>query len=375
MIQPSLFEAKSALTCKVATDGITDKLSAAYDYTFDGSSSFTPPPLHLDSVPDQFSLGLIVGPSGSGKTTLLAQFGEQADVIWDPSRAVCSHFDSADDARERLGAVGLNSIPSWMRPYHVLSTGERFRADLARSLRHNAVIDEFTSVVDRAVAASCSNALRRYIDSKRLERVVLASCHYDIIDWLRPDWWYDTATHKITLGRSLRRPEIVLDVVPCDWQAWAMFSAHHYLSADINRGARCWLALWNERPVGFAASLSLPSGSIDNAWREHRVVILPEFQGLGLGTKLSDSVARMHTDQGMRYFAKTAHSVMGMYRDSSPDWRPTSKNHSARRDYLSEGLNSQSRPGTGKASNSVKHAGRSCYCHEYTTTKKKEMAK
>jgi GNAT superfamily N-acetyltransferase len=364
--QPTLFEPKPSLTCRVTPDGITDELSAAYDYTFDGASSFTPPDLYVDSVPDQFSVGLIVGPSGSGKSTLLAQFGKQVNVSWDAHRAVCSHFESAEDARERLGAVGLNSIPSWMRPYHVLSTGEKFRADLARSLKHGVVIDEFTSVVDRAVAASCSNALRRYIDFKKLERVVLASCHYDIIEWLRPDWWYDTATHKMTNGRRLRRPEIALEVVPCEWQAWSMFSAHHYLSADINRGARCWLAVWNDRPVGFAATLALPNGSIDNGWREHRIVILPEFQGLGLGTRLSDAVARMHVDQGLRYFAKTAHSVMGKYRDASPDWRPTSKNHSARMDYLSDGPDGPSRPGTGKVSNIIKHAQRACYCHEYT---------
>jgi ABC-type ATPase with predicted acetyltransferase domain len=53
----------------------------------------------------------------------------------------------------------LNSVPSWYKPYQVLSNGEKFRADLARKLKSNTVIDEFTSVVDRTVAKAASVSL------------------------------------------------------------------------------------------------------------------------------------------------------------------------------------------------------------------------
>ena len=108
-------------------------------------------------------MGVIVGSSGSGKSTLLKQFGLEQIPIWESNKSIVSHFDSPDEAINKLGSVGLNSVPSWYKPYSVLSNGEKFRADLARKIKSNVVIDEFTSVVDRAVAKAASVSLSRYI--------------------------------------------------------------------------------------------------------------------------------------------------------------------------------------------------------------------
>ena len=155
------------INCKVEQDEITKELSNSFDYEFNGESKFIVPEF---DAPKQFNIGLIVGQSGSGKSTILKKIGEDKQIQWD-SRAICSHFLSAKDAKERLGAVGLNSIPVWMKPYSVLSNGEKFRADLARKLNSNTVIDEFTSVVDRNVAKSCSFAIQRYIREKNLQKI------------------------------------------------------------------------------------------------------------------------------------------------------------------------------------------------------------
>jgi ABC-type ATPase with predicted acetyltransferase domain len=149
---------------KVDQDEITKEISKAFDYDFDGTTKFEVP--FLPELPKEFGIGLIVGASGSGKSSLLEQFGKEEDLIWSKEKAICSHFDDATEAREKLSGVGFNSIPSWLRPYHVLSTGEKFRADLARRIKTNSVIDEFTSVVDRNVAKSCAYAIRRYVDKK-----------------------------------------------------------------------------------------------------------------------------------------------------------------------------------------------------------------
>ncbi|MEV4573636.1 hypothetical protein AB0K16_10265 [Nonomuraea jabiensis] len=53
-------------------------------------------------------------------------------------------------------AVGLSSPPAWLRPYKTLSNGEAFRASMARAVAEQdglVVVDEFTSVVGRQVAA------------------------------------------------------------------------------------------------------------------------------------------------------------------------------------------------------------------------------
>ena len=86
-----------------------------------------------------------MGASGSGKSTLLSEFGKEVYPIWDPNKAIVSHFESPDEAINKLGAVGLNTIPNWYKPHHVLSNGEQFRADLARKVCDGAVIDEFIS--------------------------------------------------------------------------------------------------------------------------------------------------------------------------------------------------------------------------------------
>ena len=357
--EPTLFDADDSptdLMSRVEIDGTVRELSAAFDYSFAGTSTFTPPV--LPSLPPEYRIGLIVGPSGTGKSTILRRLGEDEQVDWDRSLAVCSHFDNAVDARERLSAVGFNSIPAWMRPFHVLSTGEKFRADLARRLRNGARIDEFTSVVDRNVAKSCAHSIRRHVDHKDMKDLVFASCHYDIIEWLRPDWVFDTSSGRLTARGWERRPEIVLEMLPCSPEAWSIFRNHHYLDGNINKAARCWIVAWDETPVGFSAALPFPNGNLKNAWRGHRTVVLPDYQGLGLGVRISDATAELFFRQGCRYFSKTAHPRMGEYRNQSRLWKPTSKNERTREDYgkgrstLEEGYK-------------MRHAHRFCYSHEY----------
>lgn len=344
------------LNCRVEVDPISAELAEAFDFKFDGQLEFNPPA--MPDVPQGFAIGLIVGPSGSGKSTLLSRFGSEQQIAWKDGVSVASHFASAQEARDRLGAVGLNSIPSMLRPYSVLSTGERFRADLARRLRDGAVIDEFTSVVDRSVAKSCAYALRRYAGERRLSSVVLASCHYDIIEWLQPDWTFDTKTGQMA-GRGLvRRPVIDIDLVPCTAAAWASFRQHHYLDDNLNQSARCWLALWDGVMVGFASIVAFPNGNFSKAWREHRTVVLPDYQGLGIGVRISDAVGEIIRADGGRFFSKTANHRMGGYRDRSPAWRGTSKNRKARPDY-------QSNRATKEAGHKDRHVGRVCFSHEY----------
>jgi Fe-S cluster assembly ATPase SufC len=105
-----------------------------------------------------WNVGLIVGPSGVGKSSIARQiFGAPSEFKW-TAASVIDDFNakrSIQDIADICSAVGFNTIPSWMKPFAVLSTGERFRVEVARHLledRDPIVIDEFTSVVDRQVA-------------------------------------------------------------------------------------------------------------------------------------------------------------------------------------------------------------------------------
>tara|TARA_A100001388_G_scaffold230025_1_gene181974 strand:- start:22668 stop:23942 length:1275 start_codon:yes stop_codon:yes gene_type:complete len=321
--------------------------------------------------PLEFNIGLIVGSSGSGKSSILKQFGEEEKPVWKENYSIASHFKDESDAIDRLSATGLNSVPTWAKPRDVVSNGEGFRADLARKLGDGAVVDEFTSVVNRNVAKSCSTSIAKYIRKNDIKNVVLASCHNDIIEWLEPDWVYNTDTKQLVSRRSLRqgrvrwvRPTVELSIYRCCREKWELFKNHHYLTAKLPTAVRCFLAKWNGETVGFASSMALPGripplyeGDTRMKFRECRTVCLPDFQGLGIGTRLSDAVADIHIEQGLRYFSKTSHIRMGEYRQNSPLWRKTVTNLKDR---------SKSTHGDGKGWHHwTLEKKRICYSHEY----------
>lgn len=321
------------LTSSVEMDEITAELILPFDYQSDGTEEFYPYLLPED-LPESWGIGVIVGASGTGKSKLLAQFDGEISPKpeWQNEKSIASHFDDSVDASEKLSAAGLMSVPEWIKPYSVLSNGQQFRADLARSLYSCARIDEFTSVIDRNVAKAASTAMARYVRKNEIEGIVLATCHRDILEYLEPDWVIDTDRGEWTSGRYLHRPDLVLEIRPCSNQIWEHFAKYHYLSESLNKSARCYLGIWEGQVVGFVATMAYPSGTVQNAFREHRLVIHPDYQGLGLGPRLSEAVAQHYIDNGKRYFSKTSHPRLGGYRDQSPVWKPTSKNHMKRPD-------------------------------------------
>ena len=106
--------------------------------------------------------------------------------------------------------------------------------------------------------------------------------------------------------------------------------------------------------------MTLPSGSLKNAWRGHRIVILPQFQGMGIGPRLSDTIAQMYIDEGHRFFSRTAHVRLGEYRENSDSWVGTSKNRKLRKDVKHENV----------FNNHYADNKRICYSHEYIGIKK-----
>lgn len=148
----------------------------------------------------EWSIGAIVGGSGTGKTTIAKRlFGEcgyvhgfdyHGNSVLDDMPYGCS----TKEIELAFSSVGFSSPPSWLKPYSVLSTGEKMRVDLARAMLISndiVVFDEFTSVVDRTIAKTASYAIQKAM-RKKCKRFVAVSCHKDILEWLQPDWVYDT---------------------------------------------------------------------------------------------------------------------------------------------------------------------------------------
>lgn len=285
--------------------------------------------VELPDADDDWQIGLIVGPSGSGKSTIARHvYGdclfERFD--WPADKAVVDGFGDKPmkEVTHMLSSVGFSTPPAWLRPYRVLSNGERFRCDLARALLSDVPIiafDEFTSVVDRTVAKIGSAAVSKSIRKGRIKRrFVAVTCHYDIAEWLEPDWVLDMATGQLARSR-LRRPAIELDVVPVKRDSWPLFRKHHYLATSLGPTARCFVAFWGETPVAFSAWINhMASGVKRSTWREHRTVVLPDFQGVGIGNRLSETVASMFKGAGVLALSTTSHPAMIRYRSASPLW-------------------------------------------------------
>jgi GNAT superfamily N-acetyltransferase len=272
-------------------------------------------------------IGLIVGPSGCGKSTLARELFPDAIVngfLWPDNHSIVDAFPAGMGIREVTGllsSVGFSSPPSWLRPFHALSNGEQFRVMMARALAEApalAVVDEFTSVVDRTVAQIGSAAIARTVRNSN-RRFVGVSCHFDIIDWLQPDWTYDPATDRFEWRSLRRRPEITLEIARGSASDWGLFHRHHYLSGNLNRAARCFIARLDGRAAAFVAVLYHPHRA-GGFWREHRVVCLPDFQGVGIGNALSEFVASLFQATGRRYLSITSHPGMIQHRLRSPHW-------------------------------------------------------
>ena len=302
-------------------------------------------------------------------------------------------------AEEVLQACML-SDEEWLRPYARLSNGQQARADAAALLaeawtgqcagskgndsdqghQKYVLIDEYTSLLDRRVAARLSEQIALFIRQYSLNGIVLATCHMDVVRFFPNSqalqWvlWTDTSklykgkalaqlSEKLgkeadpsammhenappvpseqTLCDTLRQPIIRLKCSRTKHTVWQLFKDHHYLNDSVHVSARCSLFVWEQRSfdaqrvlkhelVGFVGSLIQPGKFTKDTWRESRTVVLPDLQGLGLGPRMSDAVARLFFLQGYRYTSKTSHPRFSAYRDGSEEWRCTKKERASHR--------------------------------------------
>ena len=198
-------------------------------------------PSWIHRLPHRWRLGVILGPTASGKSRAMGELRtagllqpdcddgpwpagqavvsaiadsdlvrrEASDAVSDAgTSAASSSVDASsalvsadegdvalDDTRAelamaRLGSVGLNSLPAWMRPFAALSNGQRARADMARRLASGVGVDDFGSTVDGQNACVCAAGVARTVRLRQLDRVVLASVHEGLVGYMGADWAY-----------------------------------------------------------------------------------------------------------------------------------------------------------------------------------------
>lgn len=395
---PGATEAR-VLACEVNYDAFCREVAQAFDYEFSGQVEqkiFELQPAVLDEVlGSSWKLAAVVGPSGTGKSYNIRRLiGEgickdsAGELTWERGLSLVSqlHPDPAESVK-LVTAAGLPARTA-LRPFHVLSRGERDRGEIARRLglgvqaaaargRSNAdpvcvCLDEFTSVLDRSTARAVCHGIARYMRETRLPlRLVVATVHYDILPWLLADWVLDSATGEVTAFdgevptvadveavhkraplkkslsetdgsnaeevRELLKPPVMnfclqrLENSKRSREIYdEVFEEHHYLKGQTPTAFHGLLLreATTRHPVAFHAIAILVNGHVgNNTFRESRMVVLPEAQGFGIGPRMSDRVGQLLIDSGCRFLSRTAHPRLGAYREANPQlWRAQASN-------------------------------------------------
>jgi ABC-type lipoprotein export system ATPase subunit len=281
---------------------------------------------------EAWNIGLIVGASGSGKTTIATKMFHDFELFngfnWS-ANSIVDDFDknlSPKEITEALSSVGFSSPPDWLKPFKVLSNGQKMRAELARVILESKkpiIYDEFTSVVDRQVAKIGSLALQKFI-RRNQKQFIAVSCHYDIEEWLEPDWVYEVNESKF-YRRLLRRPEIKVGIREAKQNEWKLFKEFHYLSSEHNDAAHKYIAEIEGVPVAWCSVLHFPHPHVKNMKRIHRIVVRPDYQGIGVGVRFMSEIANKYLQSKYRVSLVTSAPsfIHGLQRNK--DWVMTRK--------------------------------------------------
>ena len=286
-----------------------------------------------------WNIGVVVGASGSGKTSIGKKiFGENRIVNlaegWNADKPIIDDIAPDGDFNKVTGllaSVGLGDVPAWLRPFRVLSNGEQFRAGLARVIcekPQEVVIDEFTSVVDRQIARIGAQAFQKaWRRENPAGKVVLLTPHYDVLDWLQPDWVLDTSSKKFERGIPRRKPEIKLDIFKVNGSYWRYFKPHYYLDLPMPIAAEYFVGAVDGE---LACHVAVCPWFHLKGYRATRLVTMPEWQGAGVGTRFLNAIAEYHlTGNGRKNkclptFFHTSHPQLCSALRRSEKWQQVS---------------------------------------------------
>lgn len=100
-----------------------------------------------------------------------------------------------------------------------------------------------------------------------------------------------------------------------------MFKNYHYLNHNHLELAHQFIAVINNEPVGFCSVLHFPHPKFKNGKRIHRLVVMPDYQGIGIGSILLNYVAQHFADKGFRMLLTTSNLAMSKALQKNKDWK------------------------------------------------------
>jgi GNAT superfamily N-acetyltransferase len=76
---------------------------------------------------------------------------------------------------------------------------------------------------------------------------------------------------------------------------WQTFRQYHYLNGKLGAGVRCYVAIYQLKPIAFIAVAHIHMKS--HYYRVSRLVVLPDYQGIGIGKRLLNFTAELYTSK------------------------------------------------------------------------------
>jgi GNAT superfamily N-acetyltransferase len=108
---------------------------------------------------------------------------------------------------------------------------------------------------------------------------------------------------------------------------WQMFRQYHYLSGKLGAGVRCYVALYQNKPIAFIAVACTRMKA--KYYRVSRLVVLPDYQGIGVGKRLLNFIAELYSSQTkMPFYILTSNPQI--IRGNLKDWKVARFGHVSR---------------------------------------------
>lgn len=270
---------------------------------------------------------LITGASGVGKSLLLRDISRHFSSIKkipdhidkEKSIAEIIPYEDAGEVIRYLSKFGLGEPRLLIGPFSHLSDGQKERFLIASALLQGdgpLILDEFTTRLDRCTAKIVAINLGKILRTNR-QSAFIASCHDDIVDFLKPDTHIELCSdgkHHISKNKT-NKPNILesleIEIKKGTIEDYKKLSRYHYENDNPNDidmltplvdhvvtahskgeliGVNLCIRSW---PKAFEI---FPEFSEINKYilQSFRVIVHPQYRGIGL-TKELDIIPNSNT--------------------------------------------------------------------------------
>ena len=116
------------------------------------------------------------------------------------------------------------------------------------------------------------------------------------------------------------RPQKQYEIRKCSSGEWAKFRRYHYLNGELPSAAICYGVYDDDKIIAFMGVLHQPHGINKKIKRVCRLVVLPDYQGVGIATRFLKIIAEHYTKQGYDFSIVTSAKNLIYALNKSNEW-------------------------------------------------------